>query len=122
MENMKTLPRSIPLLMSRQLRPVPKDNIQVAFEKFHAANPEVYRKLVNLARTVKVTHDTYGIESLFARLRWHFEFETTGDYFKLNNNFRSRYARLVMEQEPDLKGFFRTRGICRNMHRRQVAA
>lgn len=111
---MKTLPRSIPLLLPSQVRPTPRDTIQVRFEAFHTANPFVYDKLVSLAREVKSKGRTqYGIESLFARLRWHYEFETTGEQFKLNDHFTSRYARLIMEQESDLKGFFSTRQICK---------
>jgi hypothetical protein len=33
---------------------------------------------------------------------------TTGD-FKLNNNYRAHYARLIMHQEPDLDGIFELR-------------
>lgn len=122
MHNTKVLPRSIPLLMSRQLRPQSKDNIQVSFEKFHADNPQVYKLLAQFARQVKASGRTqYGIENLFARLRWHVEIETTGDQFKLNNNMRSRYARLIMEQEPDLKGFFTTRKLTCGLRRRQNA-
>lgn len=111
---MKALPRSIPLLMSKQVRPQPKDSIQIQFETYHSINPSVYTKLVDLAREVKSKGRVcYAIEPLFARLRWHFEFETEGDSFKLNNNFTSRYARLIMENEPDLRGFFRTRPICK---------
>ena len=29
--------------------------------------------------------------------------------FKLNNNYRSFYSRLLMEQEPELAGYFETR-------------
>ena len=31
--------------------------------------------------------------------------------FKLNNNYRSRYARLIMEQEADLEGVFQIREL-----------
>lgn len=90
----------------------PNDRIQASFERFHAENPEVYRLLVQFARQVKASgKPAYGIESLFARLRWHFEIETKGDTFKLNNNYRSRYARLIMHREPDLESFFTTRGL-----------
>ena len=32
-----------------------------------------------------------------------------GKDFKLNNNYVSRYARLIMAQEADLEGVFETR-------------
>ena len=92
-----------------------KDEIQVAFEKFHTENPHVYQMLVKLARQVRDAGRTrYGIEGLFARLRWHYDFEArTDDEFKLNNNFRSRYARLLMEREEDLEGVFSVRELRR---------
>ena len=31
--------------------------------------------------------------------------------WKINNNFAPHYARLIMEQEPDLKGFFEVREL-----------
>ena len=40
--------------------------------------------------------------------------ETTGDEptdFKVNNNFASRYARIIMDNEPDLHGLFELRKI-----------
>jgi len=45
-------------------------------------------------------------------LRWERAMKTTDQTeWKLNNNYTSRYARLIMEQEPDLEGFFVTRGL-----------
>jgi hypothetical protein len=38
--------------------------------------------------------------------------QTTGDAgFKLNDHFTSRYARLLMQREPDLYGLFETRAV-----------
>jgi len=80
------------------------------FDEFHAENPEVYRRLVEMARSLKKTgRERYGIASLFEALRWHIAMETKGDTFKCNNNFRAFYARLIMERESDLAGFFETR-------------
>ena len=91
------------------------DGIQRRFERFHRENPHIYKKLVELARQVKsrgLKH--YSIASLFERLRWHFRFETKSEEpFKLNNDFRSRYARLVMETESDLADFFDLRELRR---------
>ena len=89
------------------------DEIQRRFLQFHRDNPHVYEKLVELARAVqRAGFRNYGIEPLFARLRWHYDIDTRStDGFKLNNNYTSRYARLLMEREPDLAGFFRTRTL-----------
>lgn len=80
------------------------------FRAFHEANPEVYEELRDLALGLRRRGRTrYGIASLFEVLRWQRALKTQGDVFKLNNNYRAFYARLLMEREPDLAGFFETR-------------
>lgn len=90
--------------------------IQSRFEKFHEKNPRVYAQLVKLARELKKQgHDNLGIGMLWEVLRWHYMKEVgpvdTDEGFTLNNIFRSRYARLIEQQESDLKGVFETRKI-----------
>jgi len=83
-----------------------------AFWQFHRENPNVYRELVRLARQMKGAGRTrYGIASLFEVVRWHRALVTTDLDFKINNSYRSRYARLIMDTEPDLKDFFETRRL-----------
>jgi hypothetical protein len=115
-----SLPHSCRLLSSIQNRRNDtniNDRIQRQFVNFHENNSHVYRKLVELARQVKAKGKArYSINSLFERLRWHFDIETEGSTFLLNNNFRSRYVRLISQQEPDLKGFFVTRPLASGKH------
>jgi len=86
--------------------------IQEAFDEFHALNPWVYEHLVRLARDLRVRGATrIGIGMLFEVLRWQYWRQTEGDAFKLNNNYRSRYARRIMENEPDLAGIFEVREL-----------
>lgn len=85
-----------------------------AFNEFHARNPQVYRTLAQLARDWRNGgHTRAGIGMLWEVMRWQLTMETEhkGSSFKLNNNLRSRYARLLMEQEPDLEDFFETREL-----------
>lgn len=86
--------------------------IEEAFLAFHAANPHVYAELVLLARRARRRGvERIGIGMLFEVLRWRVALRTGGDEFKLNNNYRSYYARLIMLQEPDLVGAFETRRL-----------
>lgn len=86
-------------------------NIAEAFRTFHRAHPEVYGLLVSLAREARRSGvDRYSIGALYEVARWKMRIAKTGD-FKLNNNYRSRYARLIMVQEPDLDGFFSVRDL-----------
>lgn len=90
-------------------------SIKTAFLEFHAANPIVYYELVRYARQAKKAGATkVGIKMLFEVLRWNVLLNTarTGnDDFKLNNNYHSYYARLIMSNEPDLEGIFETRRL-----------
>ena len=86
-------------------------SIQAAFERFHEANPHVYRALRAVALWC-VRHDKkVGMKAIFERVRWEFMIRTRGDGYRLNNNYSSRYARLLMENEPELTGFFETRQL-----------
>src|SRR5580704_12726062 len=85
---------------NRKARPT----IQERFEKFHAENPHIYHCFVLYARQAKAAgYEHYGCHAIMQRVRWHMEIETrSDDGFKINNDFSSRYARRIMEQEPDL--------------------
>lgn len=85
------------------------DNIELSFQAFHNANPVVYIRLRDLARAWK-RHigDRVGIATIYEQLRWQLAMEKTEDY-KLNNNYRALYARLLMDNEPDLAGLFNLR-------------
>jgi hypothetical protein len=88
--------------------------IDVAFWEFHHANPHVYAGLVDLARQWRrAGHDACSMNMLFEKLRWDVGVSTSGDHagFKLNNNYRSRYSRLVSANEADLAGMFATREL-----------
>ena len=81
-----------------------------AFRKFHEENPHVYRLLRSRALEMRRKgRERYGIAGIFEVVRWHINIETTGEEFKLNNNHKAYYARLLMKLEPELEGFFNTR-------------
>lgn len=89
-------------------------SIDDRFHQFHTDHPEVYDEIVRLARQVKTAgRERVGMKLLFEVIRWNRMLSGVKDAegFKLNNVYTSRYARLVMEQEPDLSGFFETREL-----------
>ena len=82
------------------------------FWEFHEANPRVYTLLVDYARRWRRANSsgTLGIDLIYALLRWDFSVTTTTpNKFKLSNNHKPYYARLIMEKNPDLKGLFVTK-------------
>jgi hypothetical protein len=101
------------------LQPVDEDvgeatTLQEKFEVFHTKNPWVYMVLVKLARDLMARgRRRIGIGMLFEVLRWQYQMATVdpASDFKLNNNYRSRYARLIMENEPDLADAFEVREL-----------
>lgn len=93
-----------------RLAEVPR--LQERFEAFHLANPLVYRALVRFAgQAIDAGHDRLSIWLLANRLRWEAIVSTTGDDYRINNNFLALYARLAMAKEPRLDGFFETRKL-----------
>ena len=91
------------------------DRLQVRFVKFDAEHPEVYKKLVELALSYHNRGVRRGIAHLWEVLRYTIWINHDED-FMLNNDFRSRYARLLMEREPLLRGYFETRRLRSMLH------
>lgn len=92
--------------------------IEDAFLTFHEANPQVYRFLEQRARQAHAAGRTrIGINLLLELFRWHTLMTTTGDVFKVNNNYAPLYARMILANNPDLEGLF----VLRRM-RTEVAA
>ena len=85
--------------------------LEIAFWKFHNANPRVYDKLVMYAKQWHRVHEHGSINLLFERVRWDYmtDINRLDDGFRLNNNHRAFYARLIEQQEADLHDFFRLR-------------
>ena len=88
-----------------------RQSLEAKFWKFHEANPMIYRRLLTLAWDWRNTHGDnakLGVKALWERMRWDLNVYTDTAP-KLNNNYTSFYARLLMDQEPELAGMFRLR-------------
>jgi len=85
--------------------------ITAKFNEFHLANPHVYRTLVFQCRQYRRRRpgQKIGIATLWENLRWDYLMSTEHEDFKLNNNFRAHYARLIMALNADLDGMFELR-------------
>lgn len=83
-----------------------------AFADFHRANPDVFRLFRRFAEQLRKTQDRGSAEQVWQRLRWEVRLWTDDQLagsFKLNNYYRSKYARLLVEVDPGFKGWFRFR-------------
>ena len=87
------------------------DLIERNFMKFHAENPWVYARLREMALQLRRSgRDSYGIAALFEVLRYEYAIRTVSDDgLKLNNNYRALYSRMLAQNEPELREFFRMR-------------
>lgn len=98
--------------MTQLTIPANQSKIEEAFWKFHGENPDVYEALKELAFDAHEAGRTrIGIGMLFEVLRWNRMIQRRQESFKLNNNFRAYYARLLMKQNPELDGLFETREL-----------
>lgn len=91
------------------------DPIQYDFEKWIETEDgqRVYHEVVRRCRLLKQAgHTHYGIGMLWEAIRYDYSIRLGPDHgFKMNNNYRSRMARFVMDSHPSLKGFFETRRL-----------
>lgn len=88
---------------------VGKGTIEERFSRFHEKNPHVYQALRTVALWCLKNGKRMGMKAIYERVRWEFNIRTDGEPYKLNNDFTSMYSRLIMENEPQLDGFFETR-------------
>jgi hypothetical protein len=99
------------LLTGETVKPdyTPTATIQEKFELFHKLNPHVYGAFRDLAlQLANRGRSRIGVGMLTEILRWNYMMHTEdpNSDFKISNNYRSRYARLLMRQEPELDGIF----------------
>ena len=84
------------------------------FEEFDRLNPQVLRMLESkAARLIDRGWKRIGIGWLCEVLRYEYAIETNdpNSKFRLNNDFRSRYARLLIEKHPDWSDIIATREL-----------
>lgn len=90
------------------------ETIDDKFRAFHEANPWVADELEKLA-DVEYRHGDgrIGIKYLIEVLRWNYRRATTGQPFRIDNDFTSRYARLLVDRRPEFSDLFETRTLRR---------
>lgn len=82
-----------------------------AWRAFHNANPQVWDLFERFAlELVAAGRRHAGARMIWERMRWEILLTTRGDVeFKLNDHWPPFYARLFLEQHPELGDFFETR-------------
>jgi hypothetical protein len=90
-------------------------DLEAAFWSFHSRHPDVYLQLRDLCDEWR-SHGRarWSIKGAFEVLRWQRHTDGLRDEheaFLLNNSYTSRYARLLIELNPDLDGLFELREL-----------
>lgn len=91
--------------------PIYLTRLEEEFQKFHQANPAVYRFFRRFSfQLIERGHEHYSADAIMHRIRWEVDIGTFGDAdFKCNNNHVAYYARLFARDNPEYKDFFRFR-------------
>lgn len=82
------------------------------YKEWDAANPQFYPLFCRFTeQLLNRGHRNIGVALIFERIRWESMIRTEGEPFKLNNNYRSIYARRFMRDFPAYEGCFRLRSL-----------
>lgn len=90
----------------------PKSVIEHDFKAYHAEHPDVYTNLeLGALRWFEANpNGRIGIAKLVENLRYSKAVVVDDELFKLNNNHRALYARLLIHYHPKLSAAIETRG------------
>lgn len=80
--------------------------------EWHRSNPQVYELFKEFTfQATRRGHRRLSAWLVVNRIRWETAVETSGGDFKISNDFIAYYARLFMDENPDFRGFFRTKPL-----------
>lgn len=82
--------------------------------EWHKKNPHVYElfeKFTFIA--INKGHKRLSAWLIVNRIRWETSIETSGDDFKISNDFIAYYARLFVAYHPEYEGFFQLKRMTR---------
>ena len=87
-------------------------SIDARFKLFHADNPHIYRELQRRAQALLDRGaKRIGIAAIVEAMRYDAAIESKGDQWKINNDYRSRYSRMLLDWNPQLRGVLDTREL-----------
>src|SRR5262245_12156125 len=90
----------------------PPGSIQARFLRFHEENPLVWQYFLAAARALKESgRKKFGARAIIERLRWDMPLTTSGEGYKLNDNYTSRYVRKLVEEYPEFEDLVELRSL-----------
>jgi len=82
---------------------------------WHKENPQIYELFERFTMdAIRKGHKRLSAWLIVNRIRWETMVETTGEDFKISNDFIAYYARLFMALHPEYDGFFKTKQLRRD--------
>jgi len=95
---------------AKSFRADKKKSAQEKFNEYDRANPQVYEMFKKLAMQVKrIGFKRFSAEMIVNQIRWKSAIKTKNDDFKINNNYKAFLSRKLMQEVPEMEGFFETR-------------
>lgn len=92
-----------------------KEQTVKAFARFDRRNPKVYLGFRKLAvQALNSGKTRYGAWAIMNVLRWQSDTDSTGEAFKVRNDFISLYARKLAKDDYRFKTFFTFRPLKEN--------
>ena len=88
------------------------NTIQEKFEQFHNTNPMVFSLFkLQVQKAISKGKKKLSAKTILGYIRWEIALQTSGDDFKINDAFTSRYARKYVSQFPEHKDIFEFRSL-----------
>ena len=91
-----------------------RNTIEERFQAFHAANPVVYKCLIKLTQESFLRGtERHGLKAMWEQLRYRIATSRVrlADGYNFNNDFTSRYVRLLVKEFPAYRGLFELRHL-----------
>ena len=83
----------------------------INFSNYNQVNPQIFEEFKKFAfQAKKLGYRHYSAKGIFEDIRKDSRVHGK-DGFKLNNNYHADYARKLMAENPEFKGFFETRQL-----------
>jgi hypothetical protein len=89
-------------------------SIQSRFERFDQAHPEIYGEFRAIAYDLlRRGRRHYGSKAILEVIRYHriLSGQDEHELFKINNNYSSRYARKLIDEDNRFEQFFELREL-----------
>ena len=92
-----------------------RESLKEKWWAWHKENPHVYELFERFTMdAIRRGHRRLSAWLIVNRIRWETMVETTGEDFKISNDFIAYYARLFMALHPEYDGFFKTKQLRRD--------